>query len=453
MKFFLRIALLFVLPALLFAQTDVTIGNAASSGGSWSGGNPDVWTATTYNSKLNKGEIESRLNAGTSVTVATTDGNIYDSAGVVIRKTSGGDATLKLYAHGTSTNRSTIIFNGTDTIESTSGKLHLIFNADADGNGDGYISATIYNNGNTSSNCYFNSNNGDIIYGGGSDPVSTPAYGGTYGLAGVWLNGVKNIAGTGQISIRGIGNGSWSGIQASYASTFVTTTGNITMNGTGGQNSYSAGNGISLASDDSKIQTDDGTISLTGQGGSGTTYGGGGIAVSGGSSIISLNGNITLNGTGGNSPNGYNNGIQISGYYTNDPLIQTANGTITLNGTAGNNGTSSDNYGLEMKDGARVDATGSGAIVINAYGRATNYNGRGLNLNNGQSTPGYIRTNSGNITIIAVGGPTTSAGSSGLYMSSYGAGANTFIASTSGTINIHATSNKGGDAIYMNGDN
>ncbi|NUN69642.1 MAG: T9SS type A sorting domain-containing protein [Bacteroidetes bacterium] len=446
---FLRFMFLLLFPAVLFSQTDVTLGYGASSGGSWSGGNPDVWTSTTWNAKLNVGEIESRLNAGTSVTITTTDGSITDSIGVVIRKTAGGDATLKFAAYGPSAYRSYIYFNQNDTIISTSGKLHLIFNADADGNGDGYIMGRVYNNGNTSAGIYFASNGGDIIYGGGTDPATTPAYGYPGGMSGVWLNGVKNIASGGAVSIRGVGTSGWAGVQLAYGTTAQTTTADVTIHGVGPSGS-SAEYGVRIGSDSSIIETTDGNITITGTGGSGTSYGYGGFLMSGASRIRTVDGDISITGTGGSSTYGYCNGIQISGYYTEDPIIQTVNGTITLNGTAGSS-TSGDAYGITMADGGGIWASGTGSIAITAIGGVTSYYGNGLKLSAGQSTAGYIHTNSGPITITATGGATTTAGSSGLYL--YSNGTNAYINSTTGTISIHSRSTSGGDALFMQGDN
>lgn len=449
MKCFLHIVLFVFLPVMLLAQTDVTLGYGESSGGSWSGGNPDVWISTTWNAKLNVGEIESRLNAGTSVTITTTDGSITDSIGVVIRKTAGGDATLKFRAYGTSTNRSYIYFNQNDSIISTSGKLHLIFNADADGNSDGFISGRVYNNGNTSAGIYFASNGGDIIYGGGSDPATTPAYGYPSGFPGIWLNGVKNIASGGTISIRGVGTNGWAGVQLAYATTAQTTTADITIVGTGPSGSGPE-YGIRFGSDSSIIETTDGNITITGTGGSGTTYGYTGFIMGGASRIRSVNGDITITGNGGSSTYGYCNGIVLTGTSTEDPIIQTVNGTITLNGTAGNS-TSGDAYGISMGDGGGIWVTGTGNVNITAVGGTSTYNGHGLKLYAGQSTPGYIHTNSGAITITATGGATTTAGSPGLYLYSYGT--NAYINSVTGTIAIHSTSTSGGDALFMQGDN
>ncbi len=85
-------------PAMAY---DVTITRHGSARGSWSGGNPDVWTPNDWSGRVNVGEIETRLNAGTNVTISTTymepgqDGDLRVEA--PIRWTTG--ATLTLFAH------------------------------------------------------------------------------------------------------------------------------------------------------------------------------------------------------------------------------------------------------------------------------------------------------------------------------------------------------------------
>jgi len=86
-------------PAMAF---DGTITRYYGARGSWSGGNPDVWTPNDLNGRVNVGETEERLNAGTSVTISSTSGAGYEAGDLrveaPIRWTTG--ATLTLFAHG-----------------------------------------------------------------------------------------------------------------------------------------------------------------------------------------------------------------------------------------------------------------------------------------------------------------------------------------------------------------
>ena len=52
--------------------SEVTISAGASSGGTWSGGNPDIYTPNIPGATVSVTDIENRLNAGTSVTIITS---------------------------------------------------------------------------------------------------------------------------------------------------------------------------------------------------------------------------------------------------------------------------------------------------------------------------------------------------------------------------------------------
>jgi filamentous hemagglutinin family protein len=111
----------------LLDPRNVTISTASTSGGSFSGGNPDVFTPNANNAIVNVGAINTALSGGTSVTITTSDaagsqaGNITQNANTDIVKSGGGDATLTLLAG------SSITLNG--TITSTSGALNLVLTA------------------------------------------------------------------------------------------------------------------------------------------------------------------------------------------------------------------------------------------------------------------------------------------------------------------------------------
>lgn len=54
------------------AAHQVVISNSATSGGTWSGANPDVFTPNTLGAKVAVTDIQSRLSAGTAVTITTS---------------------------------------------------------------------------------------------------------------------------------------------------------------------------------------------------------------------------------------------------------------------------------------------------------------------------------------------------------------------------------------------
>jgi hypothetical protein len=57
--------------AAAHADYDVTIGAGASANGSWSGASPDVWTPSASGATVSATEIQTRLAAGTPVTITT----------------------------------------------------------------------------------------------------------------------------------------------------------------------------------------------------------------------------------------------------------------------------------------------------------------------------------------------------------------------------------------------
>ncbi len=109
---------------------NITIQNTAYANGSWNSSSPNLFTPSNYGSIADVSTIQNSLNAGTSVTISTTGGgtdagNITVAAN--ISKTSGGDATLQLWADNN------IIIN--NSISSSFNKLNLIFKANANGSG------------------------------------------------------------------------------------------------------------------------------------------------------------------------------------------------------------------------------------------------------------------------------------------------------------------------------
>ena len=56
------------------AASDVTVSTATTSGGTFSSGNPNVFTPTANSSVANNGSIQTSLNAGTAVTLNTASG-------------------------------------------------------------------------------------------------------------------------------------------------------------------------------------------------------------------------------------------------------------------------------------------------------------------------------------------------------------------------------------------
>ena len=164
--FFLYIVFL---PILGYGQT-LTIsasGQTGTSGTNWSssGTNPVIITVTG-NANLNTSLIEDHLNSGTNLIIYSSSGDIELSNSIL--KSIGSDVSLTIKA----VNR--IILNSGASVSSSSNSLNLILWSDADNNEEGGI----YINNST-----INTNGGDFIAGGGSDPSIDFAVG--YGYPGI----------------------------------------------------------------------------------------------------------------------------------------------------------------------------------------------------------------------------------------------------------------------------
>ncbi|URR34348.1 CHAT domain-containing protein [Thermosynechococcus sp. HN-54] len=334
----------------LLDPRNVIISTTPTNGGSFSGGNPDVFTPTTDDAFVENTAIEAALNLGTSVTITTGEtgtqaGNI--SVFAPITKTTGGDASLTFQA----ANDILVSYD----IRSEAGRLNLIFHADADNSGAGAIrldSAALISNG------------GNIILGGGSNPFTSPAIG--VNTPGVNINNSTLNAEGGNIRIhgRGAATDGQLGVFMSESSILTSGSGEITILGTGGSSVYSAIDGISIQN--SSISAEAGNLTLTGTGGNGLeVFSNVGISLEE-SGIQTTTGNITLTGTGGTGF-AYNQEGILSSFTS----ITSQSGDIILRGTGGQSAA-----GLLFRAAtdtdypAQVRTAGNGNILIE--GRGTN---------------------------------------------------------------------------------
>ncbi|WP_446377291.1 CHAT domain-containing protein [Coleofasciculus sp. E2-BRE-01] len=401
---------------LLLDPTDITISTATDSGSMTFAGGIFSDTITTP-SILNTTTLENQL-ALSNVTVSTASG--LSGAGTITVDnpiTWSSDSSLTLFADndinlnadirysGTAdtaltlqANNSIILDSGADITANNIGKLDVILNADRDGSGAGSI---FLNFGSV-----INSNGGDIILGGGSNPLTNPAVGtGTttsVEASGVYLQGAELNSGIGDISITGKGvdgTDSALGILVTTGAIIQSTTGNITLRGTGGMGGND-NRGIFLLEADTKISSVDGTISLTGIGqGSGDENSG--IRVdnfSGGMGpIIETRGSgtITFNGTGSSAGNEANDGIVLG---VGNIRISSADGDINLTGVGQGSTTQSD--GVEIAEGSIVEVTGNGTIRLNGIGGMGTSDNQGVRI----WKSSQVRTNSGTVDVIGVSG-------------------------------------------------
>lgn len=238
---------------------------------------------------------------------------------------------------------------------------------------------------------------------------------------------------TGKGGIAGSSGTTNNGVRLEGASTITSTSGNITLHGTGGSSSTIFGEtyniGVALITGSQVAAGGTGNISITGISGSGTerNYGveiqGEVLTVDGGISIVGdarlgaysggINvgivmqitpliqstgqGHVSMTGYGGNGP-----GVADSGILMFEAEILTDSGNITLNGTAG----STDIWNVGVYIGERTTSTirsTSGSISITGQGGAGTSNNYGIMARNGSS----ILAPAGNITLNGTAGAGT----------------------------------------------
>ncbi len=361
--------------------------------------------------------INNALDTGTNVTLDTSSvanpstfiplGNITQQSGATIRKSSGNDATLTLQAENN------IVLN--DSISSTSNKLNVVLNSDTDAQNGGAIEIR--------PGSEIRTNGGDIVLGGGNDPLNTPAI----APATDFRNGIKIgadqqqaviiDAGGGDISITGKGLLNQqieqaNGIAISGKSIIQTSgDGNITMKGFGGDGRDfldpnpvnfidipSKSNAISI-SNSSEVSTENGNIEITGIA-DGTGRENNGILVQNSQVFASGSGSIVLNGSGGNGQVG-NRGLYLNG---SNAKLSTEGGNITLTGTGGQNQLldSDTNDGVSILNGGTVESQTGNIKISGASGFGKKGN-QGINLGSFNNSIAKIISNGGDITIIGIG--------------------------------------------------
>ena len=266
------------------------------------GGTVDFTGAFTYN-------------GANDLTFHSRTGNLaWDQA---ITKSAGGDSFLTMKAAGTITM--------TQNFAPAAGAVDVTLWSDGDNNGVGGITLT---------NVAITSGGGDVILGGGTDPATDEAVGTTN--YGVELNNGDISSGAGHIGIRGRGEAAGTdnyGIYVHNGSALQTTAGNITFTGTGGAGTDD-NNGIYL--------------------------------LDGGTTISTVDGDMTLDGTGGGDGTGIDNrGIYIFNATLSSTGMGGSAGTINLDGTGGS-GTQSD-VGVRLENFATI-VTADGNIDIEGVG-------------------------------------------------------------------------------------
>lgn len=319
-------------------------------------GPPYSFSSGTAGSNVLNTDIQNQLNAGTSVTLQTT-GTALDGMGAGginvnanIAKTAGGVATLLLKAHND------IIVAGNVAISSTAGALNVTLNSDSDASGAGGIRL------NTGSSIV--SNGGNIIMGGGVDPLTGYAIG-TAGALNSGIHVLGNItAGTGNVTLHGqsaLGNG------ITFAGGTLSSDGVITVNGETSKAGIGANipanfmAGVRFENVGTRLTTATGTVTITGLSNGGLESQG--VTVDAATIETTGSGSLTLNGTAtvlGNSGwgIGINSGgvvrsLAVGGGALNFMAASPDWGNVLFNGSISSNGgavnlTDSSNNGIYL---------------------------------------------------------------------------------------------------------
>lgn len=426
------------------ALSDVTVTTASAGAGT---GTLTVSSALTWSSPYSLTLFANDyMRVAANITYAgNSDVGLTLQANNYIRLESGADITV-------------------NTGGGATGSLDVTLNSDRDGNSDGSIRLD--------TNSDIRTNGGDIVMGGGANPLTGYAWGNSAQNDGIDLKSTNIVdAGGGNITMHGHGlNGHNTstvvGIMVDTNSQIKTSgNGNIVMYGIGGNGVGNPSNhlyGINVVGT-SVIEVENGSIEMDGTGGNST--GATGSYVSGiriEDSIVrsiataATPGTISLMGRAGSAPTTSQEGIKLFG-----PTAKISSGyaDIILDGTGGNGG-SCCARGVLIASNSTVESTGTGANAANIDITGRGGNGAGLyhegilvqNQNAGGNTG--IKSVDGDITLIGTSG-VNSASASGISLntSSGSAGALAYIWSTGdGDIILDGTAAPGMEGIETGGN-
>jgi hypothetical protein len=197
-------------------------------------------------------------------------------------------------------------------------------------------------------------------------------------------------------------SGNFTGILVNQATIQTTGAGNLLLQGTGGNDAASAAHQGILVEALSTIQsTGSGTLTLTGRGGVGTDSNAG-VAVIGAAATIQSASSLQITGSGGSTSGGIPNGTDNFGVEVVDGAQLTATGGLTINGTGGS--------GSGFDVGVRVDGRLEpfALIASSAFVKIVGTAGTGGGLNEGGvlllGGAEVTATGAAPITIVGTGG-------------------------------------------------
>lgn len=481
----------------LIDPISVTITTVATSGGTFGGANPDIFTPGSTGVLIQNTDIENRLNgvvgagggSGTNVTITTATaagteteaGDVTQAAGATISHTAATNVTLRIDAAGDITI--------SEAITSTTGTLGVDLNANDQGAnqndqntaaGDVIINAAIDTNGGN-----FEADGVNVAI---NDDIDTGA--GTFDATAdqsITFTGANLVSSSGDITLvantGGATSGDFTGIHIVSTSSITSDTGAISIDGTAGDASTNKvgvlidgsvtsnqaaasaitidGNMGGVTGDSTGVQigttgtvtSNEGDISITGDTGSGSS-GEGGVAVFGELSSSGTGAGaatIDITGTGDTGTTGLI-GVIINGASAN---ITSVDGDITITGDGADN-TGANNSGISINGatmaGGGISSTGTGVnaatITVDGATNSTNSSGssRGVVITNSG-----IETADGDITIIGdASSNTANASHEGVRLEA-GGGSTTIIASGTAAIDITGSGGNTSEGIVLDG--
>ncbi len=387
----------------LLDPANVTISNVDAS----ITGNPNFIPSANA-ATIDTNTIKTALDGGTNVTV-TTGGDAFAGTGDItvsnaITTTGTGSLTLSAYRNVTVNNTITLaggnLLLRADNANNNAGYVSIAAAIATNGGnitiggGSGAIAAgSGYATGGNGlgigvrvNAANVNAGGGNIIINGRGEPGA--AAGSNHGIS--VLGGAKvQTGGGGTIHVNGIAGGDGvsttnHGVNVSGAGSQITTsgTGLLSVTGQGGSPMGTGGsnNGVNVAIANGIAASNTGNVTVQGTGGNNGTAGVGGgsgnnnygVLLSGTGSITAAGGTLSVTGTGGASTGNGNHGVYLNGAST--AISNSGAGSISITGTGGGEGTSSSNRGITTAGaGGFISTSGSGNISLS--GTAKNSTG------------------------------------------------------------------------------
>lgn len=311
--------------------------------------------------------------AGGAITLNGTGGNGSgdNSIGVAIGPasvasiTNTGFGTIVITGNGagitnSGTSYGVYIYNGS-TISTVSGALNIIGAGGGAGTGAQNYGVNIA--GNLSSIKTTGSGAITVIGTGGN---GTGSGSNNHGVL-VNTNNSIQSQGTGTLSVTGTGSNSSGGtnLGVNILGSISSVGGAMTITGTGGSGSGNSNDGIRVNAG-TVSNTSSGTITMNGTGGGTSTSNGNyGIWVVNAGTVSTVNGAISLTGTGGLGSGGGNHGVGITSAGAST-VKTTGSGNITISGTRGTTSGSGINL-FGITNGIQTTGTGNIILLANTF--------------------------------------------------------------------------------------